>query len=162
MSELTIISELIIMNRMKQISFILWLLAPTLSSSQTWRRRCAPPSSYRSDGRPVAAGIRRSLPIPKLTGNSFPSKQDRRTILFQTVAPTLSHQHLPERSQSHSRSAVPKLSSDSQLEQYWWVVKQQFDFMASNSEITCVDFALCSVLIWIEQVAPHDGQMERW
>lgn len=100
----------------------------------------------------------------------------------------LSHQRLPERSQSHfrssSRSATPlsaSIGSGPQLEQHWLAVKQQFNFMAEmldkNSgdasgdgvvvmghDITYADFALCSVLIWIEQVAPHDGwaRVRQW
>ena len=36
--------------------------------------------------------------------------------------------------------------------------------VAMGHEITYADFALCSVLIWIEQVAPHDGwaRVRQW
>lgn len=67
-----------------------------------------------------------------------------------------------------------------QLEQHWWAVKQQFDFMAGildknagsdgdgivvmGHDVTYADFAICSVLIWIEQVSPHDGwaRVRQW
>lgn len=196
-----------------------WVELPDVET--TLRAINAPPSSYRSDGRPVY-----SLPVIE-----DPSRSQNRPVILshpnkiaehlETTYPArplfpdgsralqslfvhyiqeffakpllpilvpLSHQRLPERSQSHfrsSRSAVPvpaTVVSGSQLEQYWWVVKQQFDFMASmldkNSgpdaagdgvvamghEITYADFALCSVLIWIEQVAPHDGwaRVRQW
>ncbi|KIK78789.1 hypothetical protein PAXRUDRAFT_16682 [Paxillus rubicundulus Ve08.2h10] len=86
----------------------------------------------------------------------------------------LSHQRLPERSQTHfrSRSPVP-LTVPPEREQLWKVVQDQFDFLAGilekNSgmdgdgvvamghELTYADFAVCSVLIWIEKVAPHEG-----
>jgi glutathione S-transferase len=99
----------------------------------------------------------------------------------------LSHQRLSERSQLHFRSrsqAAPQTPSHiapgPQLEQHWWAVKQQFDFLAGildknagsdgdgmvtmGYEVTYADFALCSVLIWIEQVAPHDGwaRVRQW
>lgn len=99
----------------------------------------------------------------------------------------LSHQRLSERSQSHFRGRnQPALQTPSQLapgpqlEQQWWAVKQQFDFLAGildknaptdgdgtvamGHEITYVDIALCSILIWIEQVAPHDGwaRVRQW
>lgn len=99
----------------------------------------------------------------------------------------LSHQRLPERSQSHFRGrgqAAPQAPSHlppgPQLEQQWRAVKQQFDFLAGildknagsdgdgmvtmGHEVTYADFALCSVLIWIEQVAPHDGwaRVRQW
>ena len=36
--------------------------------------------------------------------------------------------------------------------------------VAMGHEITYADFVLCSVLIWIEQVAPHDGwaRVRQW
>lgn len=101
----------------------------------------------------------------------------------------LSHQRLPERSQLHfrGRGQAPHRSSNSghfisgpQLEQQWAAVKQQFDFLASimdknagsdgdgvvamGNEVTYADFALCSILIWIERVAPHDGwaRVRQW
>ncbi|KAF8879270.1 hypothetical protein BD779DRAFT_1767752 [Infundibulicybe gibba] len=96
----------------------------------------------------------------------------------------LSHQRLPERSQSHFRHGsvagypAPAMGSPSggpsgpQREQAWLAVKEQFDFLAmildKNSgdgdgtvamghDVTYADFALCSVLIWIERMAAHDG-----
>ncbi|TFK36220.1 hypothetical protein BDQ12DRAFT_610129 [Crucibulum laeve] len=91
----------------------------------------------------------------------------------------LSHHQLPERTQTHFRGqsgfAPPSTShilSGSQREQAWQAVKEQFDFLAvildKNSgdgdgvvamghDVTYADFALCSVLIWIERMAAHDG-----
>jgi glutathione S-transferase len=101
----------------------------------------------------------------------------------------LSHQRLPERSQSHfrgHRGAAPgypgagmstptpdyTLATGPQREQAWRAVKEQFDFLAMildknngdgdgivamGHDVTYADFALCSVLIWIERVAAHDG-----
>jgi glutathione S-transferase len=99
----------------------------------------------------------------------------------------LSHQRLSERSQSHFRGrnqAAPQmpshLASGPQLEQQWRAVKQEFDFLAGfldknapsdgdgtvvmGHEITYADIALCSILVWIEQVAPHDGwaRVRQW
>lgn len=99
----------------------------------------------------------------------------------------LSHQRLSERSQLHFRGRnqpAPQtpshLAPGPQLEQQWWAVKQQFDFLAGildknapsdgdgtvamGHEITYVDIALCSILVWIEQVAPHDGwaRVRQW
>lgn len=95
----------------------------------------------------------------------------------------LSHQQLPERSQSHFRTssrghaspAVPQVFlSGPQREQAWLAVKEQFDFLAMvldknagdadgdgtvvmGHDVSYADFALCSVLIWIERMAAHDG-----
>lgn len=96
----------------------------------------------------------------------------------------LSHQQLPERSQSHFRSrggippgyatpvTPPTFSSGPQREQAWLAVKEQFDFLAMildknagdgdgtvamGHDVSYADFALCSVLIWIERMAAHDG-----
>jgi len=59
-------------------------------------------------------------------------------------------------------------------------VRQQFDFLATildknagtdgdgvvvmGRDLTYADFALCSVLLWIEKMAPHDGwaQVKQW
>ncbi|KAG1724708.1 uncharacterized protein EDB91DRAFT_122657 [Suillus paluster] len=89
----------------------------------------------------------------------------------------LSHQRLPERSQNHFRSGTTPSYLDVPLdrEQAWRAVQEQFDFLANilqkNSgtdgdgvvamghELTYADFAIVSVLIWIEKVAPHDGWM---
>jgi glutathione S-transferase len=93
----------------------------------------------------------------------------------------LSHQQLPARSQSHFRTssrghanpAVPQVFlSGPQREQAWLAVKEQFDFLAMildknagdgdgtvamGHDVSYADFALCSVLIWIERMAAHDG-----
>ncbi|KDR79323.1 hypothetical protein GALMADRAFT_62871 [Galerina marginata CBS 339.88] len=84
----------------------------------------------------------------------------------------LSHQQLPERTQSHFRGAPAGALAGPQREQAWQAVKEQFDFLAlimdKNSgdgdgvvamghDVTYADFSLCSVLIWIERMAPHDG-----
>ncbi|KAG1863172.1 hypothetical protein DFJ58DRAFT_869225 [Suillus subalutaceus] len=94
----------------------------------------------------------------------------------------LSHQHLPERSQSHFLSGTTPsyLSVPPEREQAWRAVQEQFDFLANildkNSgtdgdgvvamghELTYADFAIVSVLIWIEKVAPHDGwvRIRQW
>ncbi|KAJ7647943.1 hypothetical protein FB45DRAFT_732696 [Roridomyces roridus] len=96
----------------------------------------------------------------------------------------LSHQGLPARSQSHFRPGAPGYASPHsgsglslpgpQREQAWRSVKEQFDFMAMildknvgdgdgvvvcGNEVSYADFALCSVLIWIQRVAAHDGWM---
>ncbi|KAF9013577.1 hypothetical protein BDZ89DRAFT_963198 [Hymenopellis radicata] len=83
----------------------------------------------------------------------------------------LSHQRLPERSQSHFQAASA-LPPGPQREAAWAAVKEQFDFLsmilsknsgdgdgvvAMGREVSYADFALCSVLIWIERMAPHDG-----
>ncbi|KAI0700301.1 hypothetical protein BC835DRAFT_444116 [Cytidiella melzeri] len=87
----------------------------------------------------------------------------------------LSHQRLPERSQAHFHGAggQPQLAPQ-EREQAWRAAKDQFSFLASmmdknrgdiaadgvvvmGQNVTYADFALCSVLIWIEQVAPRDG-----
>ncbi|KAF8637039.1 hypothetical protein AX16_010894 [Volvariella volvacea WC 439] len=66
-----------------------------------------------------------------------------------------------------------------QREQAWQAVEEQFNFLAmildKNSvdgdgvvvmgrDVTYADFALCSVLIWIERMAAHDGwsRVKRW
>ncbi|KAJ7083538.1 hypothetical protein C8R44DRAFT_53675 [Mycena epipterygia] len=96
----------------------------------------------------------------------------------------LSHQSLPERSQSHFRGVpgYPGLASPHpsfqmlppgpQREQAWMAVKEQFDFLsvildknvgdgdgivACGHEVSYADFALCSVLIWIQRMAAQDG-----
>ncbi|RDB16471.1 Glutathione S-transferase-like protein ustS [Hypsizygus marmoreus] len=91
----------------------------------------------------------------------------------------ISHQQLPERSQSHFRAGYPapampppQFLSGPQREQAWMAVKEQFDFLAMildkntgdgdgtvamGRDVSYADFALCSVLIWIERMAPHDG-----
>ncbi|KAF9261646.1 hypothetical protein L218DRAFT_869391 [Marasmius fiardii PR-910] len=93
----------------------------------------------------------------------------------------LSHQRLPSRSQDYLRpqpglysnpSSNQPLPPGPQREQAWLAVKEQFDFLASilsknigdgdgtlvmGYDVSYGDFALCSVLIWIERMAPHDG-----
>ncbi|KAH7915507.1 hypothetical protein BJ138DRAFT_1141474 [Hygrophoropsis aurantiaca] len=94
----------------------------------------------------------------------------------------LSHQRLPERSKTHFRhpGTLSYPSAPPEREQAWKAVQDQFDFLAAmldkNSgmdgdgvvaqghEISYADFAVCSVLIWIEKVAPHDGwiRIKQW
>lgn len=94
----------------------------------------------------------------------------------------LSHQRLPERSQNHFLSGITSshLSVPLEREQAWRAVQEQFDFLANildkNSgtdgdgvvamghELTYADFAIVSVLIWVEKVAPHDGwvRIRQW
>lgn len=94
----------------------------------------------------------------------------------------LSHQRLPERSQNHFLSGMNSshLSVPLEREQAWRAVQEQFDFLANildkNSgadgdgvvamghELTYADFAIVSVLIWVEKVAPHDGwvRIRQW
>ncbi|KAJ7123482.1 hypothetical protein C8R44DRAFT_620520 [Mycena epipterygia] len=94
----------------------------------------------------------------------------------------ITHGRLPERTQSHfhgaSRAGTPMPSSSHPLppgpqrEHAWQLVKEQFDFLAlildknvgdgdgvvaQGHHVSYADFALCSVLLWIEQMAPHDG-----
>ncbi|KAF8885400.1 hypothetical protein CPB84DRAFT_1685447 [Gymnopilus junonius] len=84
----------------------------------------------------------------------------------------LSHQQLPERTRDHFRGGPPAALVGPQREQAWQAVKEQFDFLAiimdknqgdgdgvvtMGHELTYADFAICSVLIWIERMAPHDG-----
>lgn len=164
----------------------------------------APPSSMRSDGRPIY-----TLPVivdptrnpmkPEILSNTnyiaeyleaayparpvFPEGSRSMQTLFvhyiqdvfaKPLLPImlpLSHQQLQSRGGQPSthptaHSLVP------QREQAWQAVKEQFDFLAmildKNSgdgdgivamgrEVSYADFALCSVLIWIERVAAHDG-----
>ncbi|KAH9925745.1 uncharacterized protein B0H18DRAFT_1008028 [Fomitopsis serialis] len=93
----------------------------------------------------------------------------------------LTHQVLPERSQAHFRGAGAGVQlTGAQREQGWRAVKEQFDFLASildknngadgngivvmGHDVSYADFALCSVLIWIERVSPHDGwaRVRQW
>ncbi|KAJ6481188.1 hypothetical protein DFH09DRAFT_1393582 [Mycena vulgaris] len=97
----------------------------------------------------------------------------------------LTHDRLPPRTQSHfhgsSRAGTPgpmpsaashALPPGPQREHAWQLVKEQFDFLAlildknvgdgdgvvaQGHHLSYADFALCSVLLWIEQMAPHDG-----
>ncbi|KAJ7574797.1 hypothetical protein C8J56DRAFT_802519 [Mycena floridula] len=84
----------------------------------------------------------------------------------------LSVQRLDNRSLNHFHPSSSTLPPGPQREQAWAAVKEQFDFLAmilgknvgdgdgivvSGREVSYADFALCSVLIWIERMAPHDG-----
>ncbi|CAL1710867.1 unnamed protein product [Somion occarium] len=84
----------------------------------------------------------------------------------------LSHQRLPERSQAYFQGPAYSQLTGPQREQAWRAVKEQFDFLAvvldknagdgdgtvvQGRDLSYADFALCSVLIWIERVSPHDG-----
>ncbi|KAH7929210.1 hypothetical protein BV22DRAFT_1003381 [Leucogyrophana mollusca] len=89
----------------------------------------------------------------------------------------LSHQRLPERSKTHFRHSSPNVAVP---EQAWRAVQDQFDFLAAvldknagmdgdgvvaqGFEVSYADFAVCSVLIWIEKVSPHDGwaRIKQW
>ncbi|TFK18855.1 hypothetical protein FA15DRAFT_627533 [Coprinopsis marcescibilis] len=85
----------------------------------------------------------------------------------------LSHQQLPEPMQAYFPGAAGALTGP-QREEAWGMVKQQFDFLATildkntgdndgdgvvamGHELSYADFALCSVLIWIERIAAKDG-----
>ncbi|KAK7043255.1 hypothetical protein VNI00_008609 [Paramarasmius palmivorus] len=180
----------------------------------TLRSIGAPPSSVRSDGRPVYTlpvlvdpGRNPSSPIILSNTSNiseyleatypsipvFPSGSRAVQTLFvhyiqevfaKPLLPImipLSHQRLPGRSQDYLRPQ-PGLSGGyptpqplppgPQREQAWLAAKEQFDFLASvlskntgdgdgvvvmGHEVSYADFALCSVLIWIERMAPHDG-----
>jgi len=97
----------------------------------------------------------------------------------------ISHQHLPERSQSHFRgrgypSPMMPGPAGHHGEQAWRAVQEQFDFLsmildknsgmdgdgvvAMGRDLTYADFALCSVLLWIEKMSPHDGwvRVRQW
>ncbi|KAK0211980.1 hypothetical protein IW262DRAFT_1485963 [Armillaria fumosa] len=170
----------------------------------TLRSIGAPPSSQRSDGRPVY-----TLPVivdptlnssaPQILSNPntiaeylesryparpvFPEGSRALQTLFVNyiqevfvkpllpIMVPLSHQQLPERSQTHSHMSQ-SLPPGPQREHAWMLVKEQFDFLATildkNSsdgdgvvamghQVSYADFALCSVLIWIENMAAQDG-----
>ncbi|EGN94524.1 hypothetical protein SERLA73DRAFT_114777 [Serpula lacrymans var. lacrymans S7.3] len=188
-----------------------WVEFPDVE--KTLRSIGAPPTSVRSDGRPVY-----SLPaifdpmfsqtqpvvlsnphtIAEYLESTYPARQifpegSRalqtlfvhyiQDIFVKPLLPImvpLSHQRLPERSQTHFRhgsyTPLPPpsyLSVPPEREQAWRAVQDQFNFLAGvldkNSgtdgdgvvsmghEVTYADFAVCSVLIWVEKVAPHDG-----
>ena len=99
----------------------------------------------------------------------------------------ISHDRLPQRSQSHFRhpdhpTAVtpPHPTNGNRSEQAWYAVQQQFDFLATildknagvdgdgvvvmGRDLTYADFALCSVLLWIEKMSPYDGwaRIRQW
>ncbi|KAF6760634.1 hypothetical protein DFP72DRAFT_805111 [Ephemerocybe angulata] len=85
----------------------------------------------------------------------------------------LSHQQLPERSQAHFRGGMPTaVLTGPQRDMAWKAVKDQFDFLAAildkntgdgdgivamGYDVSYTDFALCSVLIWIQRMAAQDG-----
>lgn len=88
----------------------------------------------------------------------------------------LSHNALPDVTQDYFRGGHPPhhMLSGPQREQAWHAVKEQFDFLAMildknrgdgegdgvvamGRDVSYADFALCSVLIWIERMAAHDG-----
>lgn len=89
----------------------------------------------------------------------------------------LSHQRLPERSQTHffppgqrPRDPIPPGAPRNQA---WQAVRDSFDNLAAimgknggddgdgivvcGRDLTYGDFALCAILIWIEKVSPQDG-----
>ncbi|KAF8962085.1 hypothetical protein BDZ97DRAFT_1663356 [Flammula alnicola] len=86
----------------------------------------------------------------------------------------LSHLQLPEHTQSHFRGGYGPAGTlvGPQREQAWLAVQEQFNFLAKimdkngvdgdgivsmGHDVTYADFAICSVLIWIERMAAHDG-----
>ncbi|KAI0300512.1 hypothetical protein B0F90DRAFT_1810385 [Multifurca ochricompacta] len=89
----------------------------------------------------------------------------------------LSHIRLPEHVQAHIRG--PAMAGP-QRERAWLAVKEKFDFLAAlldknngvdgdglvvmGRELSYADFVICSVLLWVERVSPHDGwtRMRQW
>ena len=89
----------------------------------------------------------------------------------------LSHQRLPPHVQHHFRVRVDDYGvagaqQAQKREEQWAAVQAQFTFLAGileknagdgdgdvvmGHELTYADFAVCSVLLWIEKVAPHEG-----
>ncbi|KAJ7500739.1 hypothetical protein B0H11DRAFT_765810 [Mycena galericulata] len=97
----------------------------------------------------------------------------------------ISHDRLPERTRSHFRgdpraqTPMPQTSHAHSpvppgplREHAWQLVKAQFDLLAlildknvgdgdgivaQGGHVSYADFALCSLLLWIEEMAPHDG-----
>ncbi|KAH8834544.1 hypothetical protein DL96DRAFT_1457399 [Flagelloscypha sp. PMI_526] len=186
-----------------------WVEFPQVEA--TLRQIGAPPSSVRSDGRPVytlpvivdetrpgLAPIILSNPniIAEYLESAHPARQVYpegsravqtlfvhyiQEVLVKPLLPImvpLSHQRLPEHIQSHFRG-VPSPGGSSQplppgpqREHAWASVQEQFDFIsavldknmgdgdgtvAQGHEVSYADFALCSVLLWIERMAPQDG-----
>ncbi|KAI0826579.1 hypothetical protein BC628DRAFT_1410195 [Trametes gibbosa] len=108
-------------------------------------------------------------------------------VFVQPLLPILiplTHQRLPERSQSRfghrsfSPASAPQVGSLTH-DQAWLAVKEQFNFLAgildkNNSDrtgtvamgpdVTYADFAVCSVLIWVEKISPHDcwARIREW
>ncbi|KAJ8514495.1 hypothetical protein ONZ45_g7984 [Pleurotus djamor] len=91
----------------------------------------------------------------------------------------LSHQRLPERGQVPGYAPMLSGLSGPRREQAWNNVKEQFSFLAKilakNSgdgdgvvaqghHVSYADFALCSVLLWIERMAPQDewARVRHW
>ncbi|ESK93860.1 hypothetical protein Moror_13043 [Moniliophthora roreri MCA 2997] len=187
-----------------------WVEFPDVEA--TLRAIGAPPSSVRSDGRPVYTlpvlvdpGRNPSAPVILSNTNNiseyleatYPSRpvfpvgsRAVQTLFVHYIQEVfakpllpimipLSHQRLPGRSQDYLRpqaglsAGYPgSLPPGPQREQAWLAVKEQFDFLATvlakntgdgdgtvvmGYEVSYADFALCSVLIWIERMAPHDG-----
>ncbi|KAF5353745.1 hypothetical protein D9758_008698 [Tetrapyrgos nigripes] len=191
-----------------------WVELPDVES--TLYALGAPPSSYRSDGKPVY-----TLPVivdpsknpgkPLILSNTaniseyLEATYDSRPVfpegsralqslyahyiqevfakpLLPLLVP-LSHQQLDHRSQTYFRAPTgltgPPSSATNQplppgpeRERQWLAAKEQFDFLdtilaknvgdgngivAMGHEVSYADFVLCSVLMWIKQVAPHDG-----
>jgi glutathione S-transferase len=180
----------------------------------------APPSSIRSDGRPVFSlpvivDPARSPSSPTVLSNAntiaeylestyparpvFPEGSRALQTLFvhyiqevfsKPLLPImipLSHKRLSHSSQSYFRGHLSPTdrvaahpAAGPRNEQAWSAVQQQFDFLATildkNSggdgdgvvvmgrDVSYADFALCSVLLWIEKMAPYDGwvRIKQW
>ncbi|THU86388.1 hypothetical protein K435DRAFT_830920 [Dendrothele bispora CBS 962.96] len=181
-----------------------WVEFPDIE--QTLRSIQAPPSSIRSDGRPVytlpvIVDPTRNPRAPTILSNPsniaeyleavYPARpvypEGSRALqslfvhyiqevfvkpLLPIMIP-LSHQRLPARSQSHfSHPTAQPLPPGPERERAWQLVKEQFDFLAKvldknvgdgdgvcamGHHVSYADFALCSVLLWIESMAAHDG-----
>lgn len=86
----------------------------------------------------------------------------------------MSHHRLPDQTQAHFRGGQGPAGTlvGPQREQAWLAVQEQFNFLAKimdknnidgdgvvsmGHEVTYADFAIVSILIWIEQMAAHDG-----
>ncbi|KAF8066529.1 hypothetical protein FPV67DRAFT_1192141 [Lyophyllum atratum] len=183
-----------------------WVEFPDVEA--TLRSIGAPPSSLRSDGRPiytlpVIVDPTRNPMTPEILANTnhiaeyleaayparpvFPEGARAVQTLFVhyiqevfakpllPIMVPLSHQQLQLRHSAHSSRGVqpqPVYLSGPQREQAWGAVKEQFDFLAMildknagdgdgtvamGRDVSYADFALCSVLIWIERMAAHDG-----
>ncbi|EIM83835.1 uncharacterized protein STEHIDRAFT_61847 [Stereum hirsutum FP-91666 SS1] len=110
-------------------------------------------------------------------------------VLLKPLLPImvpLSHSRLPERSQAHFRAGSSHGGGSAlgeagpAREQAWSAVKEKFDFLAlvldknagadgdgtvaMGRELSYADFAMCSVLVWVERMSPHDGwvRMRQW
>jgi len=165
----------------------------------------APPSSHRSDGRPVftlpvIVDPTRNPTTPTVLSNPnniaeyleslyparpvFPEGSRALQTLFVhyiqevfakpllTIMVPLSQRNLSLRNQNHFSPPAHSLPPGPERERAWMLVKEQFDFLASildknvgdgdgvcamGYHVSYADFALCSVLIWIESMAAHDG-----